>query len=178
MLAIIIIMVVGFLSGGVGKRENREGGNKNEGKRGGAKLCCNCDKLGLMFFCGLVATWRRLQAAWQAQPVLVRVTLAVEHGVVPLLCAVLIVQQHQSWKYDSWWENLLGWFGFSVVYPLLAFQGWFFLGLVSLQLACVLWCWLAKRPLRGFLLYLASLWGLRFILVLYMLWAFTQVDLD
>jgi hypothetical protein len=27
-------MVVGFLSEGVGKRENREGGNNNEGKRG------------------------------------------------------------------------------------------------------------------------------------------------
>ena len=130
-----------------------------------------------MMVCWLVATGRKLQAAWQAQPVLVRITLAVEHGVVPMLYVVQGLQQG-SFSYGTVLENLLGSSLFIWIYPLLAYQGWLLVTLVSLQLACLLWFWLAKRPLRGFLLYLTSLWGLRFILVLYMLWGFTQVNLD
>jgi hypothetical protein len=127
-----------------------------------------------MFFCGLVATWRRLQAAWQAQPVLVRVTLAVEHGVVPVLCAVQTLQNKNVW-YDSLWERLLGYLGLVWLFPLMAYGGWLLAVLVGLQLACVLWCAITRRSFWWPLLYLLLSWPARFV---FFIWCILNSNLD
>jgi hypothetical protein len=118
-----------------------------------------------MFFCGLVATGRRLQAAWQAQPVLVRVALGCLAGEALLtygLGAALALNSGQPWYSGAFWGQGLG------AVALLCSVG---LGLTSygMSVVWVLLFWRAKHPMG---LLLVALFVVHFpkLLLLACLW--------